>query len=80
MKKYLGIVYLRLGNYQKALFYFHQFESDTLYSNPSVFYQALTLLKRNLPGDKEKARELLQQVRDNDLEGKEFAQKWLDKW
>jgi len=80
LKNYIGIVYLKLGNYEKALQYFKQFENDTLYSNPSVFNQALTLLKRNLPGDKEKARELLQQVRDNDLEGKEFAQKWLDKW
>ena len=80
VKNYLGIVYLRLGNYDKALQYFQNFEKDTLYSNPSLFYQALTLLKRNLPGDKAKARDLLQQVRDNDLEGKEFAQKWLDKW
>ena len=73
LKNYIGIVYLKLGNYEKALQYFKQFENDTLYSNPSVFNQALTLLKRNLPGDKEKARELLQQVRDNDLEGEEFA-------
>jgi len=80
MKKYLGIVYLRLGNYQKALFYFHQFESDTLYSNPSVFYQALTLLKRNLPGDKQKARELLQRVVNNDLDESETARQWLKKW
>jgi tetratricopeptide (TPR) repeat protein len=80
LKNYIGIVYLKLGNYEKALQYFRQFENDTLYANPSLFYQALTLLKRNLPGDKAKARELLQQVRDNDLEGNEFAQKWLDKW
>jgi tetratricopeptide (TPR) repeat protein len=79
-KKYLGIVYLRIADYEKALQYFQEFEKDTLYSNPSLFYQALTLLKRNQPGDKQKAKELLQQVRDNDLEGKEFAQKWLDKW
>jgi tetratricopeptide (TPR) repeat protein len=80
LKNYIGIAYLKLGKYDKALQYFKQFENDTLYSNPSQFNQALTLLKRNLPGDKQKARELLQQVRDNDLEGKEFAQKWLDKW
>lgn len=79
-KEYAGIAYLQLGNYEKALLYFRQFEKDTLYSNPSKFYQALTLLKRNLPGDKQKARELLQQVRDNKLYGQEFAQKWLDKW
>jgi tetratricopeptide (TPR) repeat protein len=80
LKNYIGITYLKLGNYEKALQYFKQFENDTLFSNPSQFNQALTLLKRNLPGDKQKARELLQQIRDNELEGKEFAQKWLDKW
>jgi len=80
IEKYIGITYLRLKNYDSALQYFQKFQNDTLYANPSLFYQALTLLKRNLPNDKAKARELLQQVRDNDLEGKEFAQKWLDKW
>jgi thioredoxin-like negative regulator of GroEL len=80
IQNFLGIIYLRLDNYDKALQYFKQFENDTLYSNPSQFNQAITLLKRNLPGDKQKARELLQQVRDNDLYGKEFAEKWLDKW
>jgi len=79
-KYYAGIVYLQLGNYEKALQYFRQFENDTLYSNPSLFYQALTLLKRNLPGDKQKARELLQRVVDNDLGKKETAQEWLKQW
>jgi tetratricopeptide (TPR) repeat protein len=80
VKNYLGIIYLRLGNYDKALQYFKQFENDTLEANPSQINQALTLLKRNLPGDKQKAKELLQQVKDNDLEGKEIALKLLDKW
>lgn len=80
IKKNLGIIYLRLGSYDKALQYFQAFEHDTLYANPSLFYQALTLLKRNLPGDKPKAKELLQQVVANDLEGKESAQQWLNKW
>ncbi len=76
-KKYLGIAYLRLGNYEKALQYFQRFENDPLYSNPSVFYQALTLLKRNLPGDKQKAKELLQRVASNNLDESETANKWL---
>jgi tetratricopeptide (TPR) repeat protein len=79
-KKYAGITYLQLGNYEKALQYFRQFEKDTLYSNSSLFYQALTLLKRNLPDDKQKARELLQRVVDNDLGEKGTAQEWLKKW
>ena len=80
IKNFIGIIYLRTGNYDKALQYFKQFENEALYSNPSRFNQALTLLKRNLPGDKQKAKELLEQVRDNGLEGNEFAKKWLDKW
>ena len=76
-KKYLGIVYLRLANYDKALLYFHRLENYSLYSNPALFYQALTLMKRNLPGDKAKAKGLLQQVVDWNLEGKETARLWL---
>ena len=80
VKNYLGIVYLRLGNYDKALQYFQNFEKDTLYSNPSLFYQALTLLKRNLPGDKQKAKELLLVVDKNELGEFETARQWLKKW
>jgi tetratricopeptide (TPR) repeat protein len=80
LKNYIGIVYLKLGNYEKALQYFKQFEDDTLYANPSQFNQALTLLKRNMPGDKQKAKQLLEHVRDQDLDGKEIALKLLDKW
>jgi tetratricopeptide (TPR) repeat protein len=80
LKNYIGIAYLRLGNYERALQYFKQFENDILFSNPSQINQALTLLKRNLPGDKQKAKELLEHVRDQGLEGKEIALKLLDKW
>ena len=78
-RKYAGIVYLRLGNYDKALAYFQQLEKYSLYSNPALFYQALTLLKRNQPGDKQKARQLLQQVTSQHLAGEETAQQWLDR-
>ncbi len=79
-KKYAGIVYLRLGNYDKALAYFQELEKYTsLYSNPATFYHALALMKRNQPGDKQQARQLLQQVVQNDLEEKETAQQWLKK-
>lgn len=79
-KYYAGIIYLKLANYDKALQYFKQFENTSMNANPSLFYQALTLLKRNLPADKEKAKELLQQVVKNDQEGKETAEQWLKKW
>ena len=79
-KEYAGIVYLRLANYDTALAYFQQLEKYSLFSNPAIFYQALTLLKRNYPGDKQQARRLLEQVVDKDLEGKQTAQHWLNKW
>jgi tetratricopeptide (TPR) repeat protein len=74
-----GIVYLRLGNYDKALAYFQQLEKYSLASNPGTFYQALTLLKRNQPGDKQQARQLLRQVVEQHLKYEEIAQQWLEK-
>ena len=75
---YSGIVCLRLQQYDKALDYFRQLEADTtLYSNPALFYQSLTLMKRNHAGDSQKARQLLQLVVDRDLDKKEDAQQLL---
>jgi tetratricopeptide (TPR) repeat protein len=80
-KKCAGIVYLRLENYDKALAYFQDLEKYTSrYANPATLYHALTLMKRNLPGDKLKAKQLLEQVEQHDLEGKKIAEQWLDKW
>ncbi len=79
-KKYAGIVCLQMEQYDKAINYFSQLSSYSLYSNPGKFYQALTLLKRNQPGDKQQAKLLLEQVVQNDLDGKETAQEWLKKW
>ncbi|MBS1662609.1 MAG: hypothetical protein JST68_16320 [Bacteroidetes bacterium] len=77
-KTYAGIVCLRLQDYDKALDYFQQLEADTaLYSNPALFYQSITLMKRNHPGDSQKARQLLQLVVDRDLDKKEDAQQLL---
>ncbi len=80
-KKYAGIVALRLGQYDKALNYFSQLENyPGLYANPGKFYKALTLLKRNGPGDKPQGKNLLEQVLQDGLEGKETAKEWLNKW
>jgi tetratricopeptide (TPR) repeat protein len=80
-KKYAGIVSLRLNNYDKAVEYFSMLEADSgLYSNPGKFYKAITLLKRNKDGDKETAKLLLQQVRDQNLEDKSEAEEWLKKF
>jgi tetratricopeptide (TPR) repeat protein len=79
-KKYAGLVCLRLKNYDKALDYFKALEAyNDLYSNPALFYQALTLMERNQSGDAAKTKLLLQQIVQNDLEGKETAQEWLKK-
>jgi len=80
--RYAGIVSLRLGLYDKALLHFRQLEQyPGLYSNPGKFYYALTLMKRNGPGDKDQAKQLLQQIaQSNDLDGKQQAQQWLSQW
>lgn len=80
-KKYAGITSLRLQQYDKAIHYFKLLEDQpNLYANPGAFLQATTLLKRNLPGDKQTARALLEKVVQNDLEGRETAVLWLKKW
>lgn len=79
--KYAGIVSLRLGNYDKAIKYFSLLAADTaLYSNSGKFYQAITLMERNKDGDKIAAKQLLQEVIEKDLEGKNEAEKWLKKF
>jgi tetratricopeptide (TPR) repeat protein len=79
-KKYAGIVSIKLKNYDKALAYFSQIENDSVFSNPAKMYKAITLMERNSAGDKEQAKELLQQIIQNNLEGKETAEEWLKKW
>jgi hypothetical protein len=76
--KLAGIVSLKVENYDKALGYFKWLaDLPGLYDNPGRFYQALTLMKRNLPGDKQKAKIFLQEVVDKKLSGSETAQEWL---
>jgi tetratricopeptide (TPR) repeat protein len=80
-KKFAGIVSLQIKKYDKAISYFSQLENyPDLYANPGKFYHALTLIKRNQPGDKQEAKSLLELVVRNDLEGKTTAEDWLKKW
>lgn len=79
-KKYAGIAFLRMESYDKALYYFTSLESDTfLYSNPGGFYKAITLLKRNNPGDIEAVKKLLSEIISENREGKEDAELILKK-
>ena len=75
--KMAGIVSLRLGDYDKAIDHFTHLEKLNLYSNPGKLLHAIALIKRNRKGDKEMVKQLLQQVVEQDLDGKETAQKWL---
>jgi len=80
-KKYAGIVYLRMQQYDKAIDYFSQLASNTqIFANPGKLYYSVTLMKRNLPGDIDKAKQLLQQVIRDDQEGRKDAEAWLRKW
>jgi tetratricopeptide (TPR) repeat protein len=79
-KKYAGLSALKLKEYDKALAWFKELETYSQdFANPGLLYEALTLMDRDQPGDKAKAKLLLHQIINNDLEGKETAQKWLKK-
>jgi predicted Zn-dependent protease len=78
--EYAGVINLRLQKYDEALRWFKKLSEQKAYSNKGVFYQAVTLMKRNQPGDLPLARTLLDEVVKNDLDGKAFAEKWLEKW
>jgi len=79
-KEYAGIVSLRLEQYDKAIQYFVELENTRLKINPGKFYHALTLMKRNGPGDLQEAKKLLHAVEEENLKFKDIAKKWLNKW
>lgn len=77
--KVLGLAHLQKGAYNQALDYFRQLSAQTgLYSNPGKYYEALTYLLRHADGDEAQARQLLQEVIANDLEGKQDALKLVE--
>jgi len=81
LKKNIGIVYLKLGDYDKALEYFKQLKDiNGLRYNPGEFLQAITLLKRNQSGDAELAKKYLQHVDEVNLGGSDEAKKILDSY
>jgi tetratricopeptide (TPR) repeat protein len=77
---YAGIVSLRIENYDKALDYFIKLEHHTdPRVNPALFYEALTLLKRNHTGDSDHAKQLLRQIVENEWSRRADAQELLGK-
>lgn len=78
--KYAGITSLRRGNYDQAITLFHRLSQRTdLVSNPGTFYEAIALLKRGQPMDKNQAEKLLNEVVDKGLDGKKEAPALIEK-
>jgi tetratricopeptide (TPR) repeat protein len=76
--KYAGITALKLQQYNQAIQYFQILSKQTnLYSNPGKFYEALALMKQNR-ADKNKVKEILNEVIINNLEGNEEANRIID--
>ncbi len=79
--QYIGLSHLAVGEYEKALHYFRMLsDQHDLYSNPGLFYQALTLMMRNGPDDILQAQLLLEKVVEQDAEGSMQAKEWLQKF
>lgn len=79
--KYKGLAYLLTKNYEKALASFDELAAKKqLFSNDGLFLKAVTLLNRNQAGDKDAAKQLLEQVVNKKTEGNTKAEEWLKKW
>jgi tetratricopeptide (TPR) repeat protein len=77
---YAGIVSLRTENCDKALDYFIKLQTHSdPHVNPALFYEALTLMRRNLAGDSDHGKQLLSRIVREDLEKKAAAQELLSK-
>jgi tetratricopeptide (TPR) repeat protein len=77
--KNLGLTHLAKQEYPQALVYFRKLaERSDLLNNSGLFLQALTLLIRDGDGDREEARDKLQQVVATQSEGSLKASEWLE--
>lgn len=77
--KNLGLSLLAKEEYTMALDNFEQLAlRKDLFSNSGLFLQALTLLIRDDHGDKEEAKQKLQEVVATQSEGSQVASKWLE--
>ncbi len=77
--KYAGLAYLQTKNYDKALESFEQLSAMKGLYNSGDMLSAVTLLLRDQPQDKSRAKQLLQKVVDEKEEGSEEASEWLKK-
>jgi len=77
---YAGIVSLRMDNYDKALTLFTTLATHTdPHVNPALFYEALTLMRRDRAGDPDHAKQLLKRIVEEDLNKKMDARELLSK-
>lgn len=80
-KKYTGFIFLATKEYDKALQVFDDLATIKNTSNNSgLFLKALTYMQRNQDSDKQKAKQLLEQVVNNRAEGYKEAEQWLKKF
>jgi tetratricopeptide (TPR) repeat protein len=76
-----GIASLRMEHYDQALDYFTTLQNHTdPHINPALFYEALTLMKRDRSGDATHAKQSLQQIVQAGLDKKEDAAQLLKQW
>ncbi|GAB3172555.1 tetratricopeptide repeat protein [Telluribacter humicola] len=74
----VGVTALRQKEYDQAITYFHRLAAiPDLNANPGTFYEAIAYIQRGQPSDLDKARQLLQTVVSQELEGEREAKKWL---
>src|SRR5690606_12359777 len=79
--KNIGLVHLVYGDFEEAIQHFDRLAAvENLYSNPGNFLKAVTLMRRNESGDKQEAKQLLEQVVRENAAGSEQAKEWLRKW
>jgi len=79
-KKYAGLTYMQKEEYDSALLQFDALaKMKGLFSNSGDFLKAVALMGRNKPGDKDKAKMLLQKVLSQKEEGSDKAAEWEKK-
>ena len=79
-KKYAGLTYMQKEEYDSALLQFDALaKMKGLFSNSGDFLKAVALMGRNKPGDRDKAKMLLQKVLSQKEEGSDKAAEWEKK-
>ena len=75
-----GLAYMQKEEYDSALQQFDELSNmKGLFSNSGDFLKAVALMGRNKPGDRDKAKMLLQKVLSEKEEGSEKAAEWEKK-